>query len=78
MFLYTTILLIQSCPVRYYVSRQQGSTYLLFTPDESLGDEVDSPIFWVAKTDNTWAPINLPDPILADQVVEDIRLHHVV
>jgi hypothetical protein len=75
MNLYTTTLVIDNFPVRYNVSWQQGNQFLLFKPELPLPNVKDYPIFWVTKQNGAWAPINVQDPYLVDQVVEDIRLH---
>lgn len=73
MNLYTTTLVIGNFPVRYNVSWQQGNQFLLFKPELPLPDRNDYPIFWVTRQNGAWAPINVQDPCLVSQVVEDIR-----
>jgi hypothetical protein len=75
MNLYITTLVIENYPVRYNVSWQQGNQFLLFKPELPLPDTNDYPIFWVSKQNGSWFPINVQDPSLVSQVIEDIRLH---
>lgn len=74
MNLYSTILLIDNYPVRYNVSWQQGHQFLLFKPELPLPDQNDYPIFWATKEHGVWTPINVQDPHLVRQVVDDIQL----
>lgn len=75
MMLYSTVLHIHDYPVPYRVSLQDGNKFLLFTPQHPLPSDIESPIFWVAKKDNAWTPINIQDPALHQQVLDDIRAH---
>lgn len=78
MTLYSTILHIHDYPVPYKVSLQDGNKFLLYTPEQPLPAGIESPIFWVAKKDNTWTPVNIQDQSLYQQVLDDIREHQVM
>ena len=77
MFLYSTVLLIDQQAIRYKVRREQGHAFLLFTPEFSEETPIAPPIFWVRKEEEAWVPVNIQDPLLVSQIVEDIREHQV-
>ena len=77
MFLYTTTLLIKNKPVRYEVSSQEENKYLLYKPELPLTKLDDLPIFWVMRQEGKWMPVNVNDKSLVNQVIEDIKAHHI-
>lgn len=72
MIFYSTDLLIENIFVSYNVYKE-GSR-LFFKPLEA-DRGIDAPIFWAAKIDNIWQPINIQDQELIKQIQEDILKH---
>ena len=77
MFLYTTILTIKNQPVRYEVSSQQDNKFLLYKPELPVTKTADLPIFWVTRQEGKWAPVNVKDKSLVNQVLADIKEHQI-
>ena len=77
MQLYCTTLKIKNKLVPYIVSREEGNKFLLYKPQPPIVNLADAPIFWVAKQEGTWVPINVNDKALISQVVNDISVHKV-
>ena len=75
MHLYTTTLKIKDRIIPDIVSREEGNKFLLYKPQPPLTNLSDIPIFWVAKQDGQWTPINVKDEQLIHQVHQDILLH---
>lgn len=78
MFLYTTVLLIKNQPIRYEVSTQENSNYLIYKPERFFRKNTDLPSFWIARKNGKWAPVNIKDKQLSNQVVKDISEHKYV
>lgn len=76
MFLYTTVLLIQNQPIRYEVSTQDKSNFLIYKPERFFRKTANLPSFWITRKNGKWAPINIKDKQLSNQVVKDISIHN--
>lgn len=74
MLLYTTELLIENVLIPYQVFKE-GSR-IFFKPVEN-NIVVNAPIFWVARTDGSWKPINIDNDTFLQQVQEDILKHNI-
>lgn len=77
MFLYTTVLLIQDQPVRYEVSSQGKSDYLIYKPERHFRKTANLPSFWITRKNGKWAPLNIDDKQLNQQLLKDMLLHKV-
>ncbi|MGE5520716.1 MAG: hypothetical protein ACM3VS_12365 [Candidatus Dadabacteria bacterium] len=75
MFLYSTILVIKNQPVPYTVTREREPELLLFKPELPVEKDIYSPIFWARKIDGRWAPLNIQDQSLINEVVMNIEKH---
>jgi hypothetical protein len=74
MFLYSTSLLIEGRFIPYEVFRE-GSR-LFYKPSEKF-TRFDRPLFWVAKVEGVWIPLNVEDEKFVKQVQDDILKHKV-
>ena len=77
MHLYNTTLRIKDRIVPYIVSSEEGDKFLLYKPQPPIADLLGLPIFWVAKQNGAWTPINVKDKGLILQVIDDISVHNV-
>jgi hypothetical protein len=75
MFLYSTILIINNRQVAYTVTRESQPELLLFKPELPVEKDTYSPIFWARKTDGQWAPLNILEQELINEVVMNISEH---
>lgn len=73
MNLYTTNLFVKNDVITYQVYKEGGR--LFFKPLNASSD-VDTPIFWVAKFDGIWKPINIHDDEFIRYVQEDTSKHY--
>lgn len=73
MNLYTTNLFVKNDVITYQVYKEGDR--LFFKPLKVTSD-VDTPIFWVAKFDGVWKPINIHDDEFIRHVQEDISKHY--
>lgn len=76
MFLYTTVLLIKNQPIRYEVSTQEKNRYLISKPGIFFRKTDDQPSFWITRKNGKWAPLNIKDEQLCNQVIKDISMHN--
>ncbi len=74
MNLYSTELLIEHNVIPYEVYKE-GSR-IFFKPLKP-NVEINTPLFWVAKIDGIWKPINIGDEKFIKQVQEDLLKHNV-
>jgi hypothetical protein len=72
-FLYHTTLLIEEESVPYIVTNENG--LLLFKPEQLPRQDIESPIFWVKRENDSWQPLNIKDDSLTRQVIEDVNRH---
>ena len=75
MFLYTTVIYIKNRPVRYEVSMQEKNKILLYKPELPLRNIAELPVLWVIKQNGEWMLMNIKDPSLYFQVLNDIKAH---
>ncbi|GEO11321.1 hypothetical protein [Segetibacter aerophilus] len=74
MILYSTDLLIENFVIPYEVNREGNR--LFFKPLKDI-DGLDVPIFWVAKINGNWMPLNIDDAKFVQQVQDDILNHKI-
>lgn len=48
---------------------------MFFKPFKTFKD-IETPIFWIAKIDEVWEPLNIEDPELLKQIEDNLIQHH--